>query len=193
MPPVTLADRHSLGVIALGDKCPPLAFFAGLQETTIPDNEHLQAEPTAGQVAVNDQPEPLSSISDIANVDKQADGELQQAKQQLTSQLQRLSGLLTSSQATIAALGTATSSLSKISTESQLVQLLMSSSHHRCRIIRGQPTAIARRRPGVTRGCKRIAAGRPPLAPAAKRAKKRPRNLALSIARNVANAKSHGH
>jgi len=56
--------------------------------------------------------------------------------------------------------------------------------------IKVQPTAVARRRPGVTRGCKRVPAGRPPAEP--KRPHKRDRVLAASICRNVPHAKSHG-
>lgn len=57
--------------------------------------------------------------------------------------------------------------------------------------IKVQPTAIARRRPNVTRGSKRIPSGRPPLGE--KRTnQKRKRNLSLNVERNVANAKSHG-
>lgn len=58
--------------------------------------------------------------------------------------------------------------------------------------IRVQPTALERRRSGVTRGSKRIAAGRPVGEPTVKRMKKKQRNLARNIAQNQANAKSHG-
>jgi hypothetical protein len=59
--------------------------------------------------------------------------------------------------------------------------------------IRVQPTAVCRRRDGVTRGSKRAASGRPALG--MKRAKKRPRNLAHAISHNQPNATSHasGH
>jgi len=55
-----------------------------------------------------------------------------------------------------------------------------------------QPTALGRRREGVTRGSKRVAAGRP-IAHSSKPAqKKRRRNLTENVAANQANAKSHG-
>lgn len=53
-----------------------------------------------------------------------------------------------------------------------------------------QPTALGRRREGVTRGSKRVAAGRP--AQAAGAPKKRKRNLMANVEANQANAKSHG-
>ena len=32
LPPITLIERHTLGILALGDKCPEAAFFLGLKE-----------------------------------------------------------------------------------------------------------------------------------------------------------------
>jgi len=57
--------------------------------------------------------------------------------------------------------------------------------------IRVQPTALARRREGVTRGSKRVAAGRPAQG-VGNAPKKRKRNLMANVASNQANAKSHG-
>ncbi|CAN7946149.1 unnamed protein product [Ixodes pacificus] len=58
-------------------------------------------------------------------------------------------------------------------------------------MIKVQPTAIARRRPGITRGNKRVPAGRPPKGLPAKRAK-RVHSLSLNIEHNVPSAKIHG-
>ena len=61
--------------------------------------------------------------------------------------------------------------------------------------IRCQPTSVARRREGVSRGVSRgaapVATGRPPKTPHIK-ARKRAHNLAANVAQNRANAKSHG-
>ncbi|KAJ8927220.1 hypothetical protein NQ314_020342 [Rhamnusium bicolor] len=56
--------------------------------------------------------------------------------------------------------------------------------------IRVQPTSIARRKPHVTRGSKRLLAGRPAIGEAVSR--KRKRNLGLNIQLNKLNAISHG-
>lgn len=61
----------------------------------------------------------------------------------------------------------------------------------RGRIIKVHPTALARRRPGTTRGNKRVPAGRPSKGLPDKRAK-REHSLSLSIKRGVPSAKSHG-
>ncbi|XP_050294685.1 uncharacterized protein LOC126734897 [Anthonomus grandis grandis] len=58
--------------------------------------------------------------------------------------------------------------------------------------IRVQLTSIARRRNGVTKGSKRIAAGRLPTKFKSNRVKKRPRNLHKNIMANLPSAKSHG-
>ena len=58
--------------------------------------------------------------------------------------------------------------------------------------IRVQPTSLARRRPGVTRGAKRLASGRPPSTDPVRRKTKRPRNLSYNVLLNQPNAKSHG-
>jgi len=58
--------------------------------------------------------------------------------------------------------------------------------------IRVQPTAVNRRRPGITRGSKRLPAGRPPKSEKRTRPSKRPRNLQMNVDANQPNAKSHG-
>lgn len=57
--------------------------------------------------------------------------------------------------------------------------------------IRVQPTTIVRRTAGISKGSKRLPAGRPPLGEKTAK-KKRKRILGLSINLNTPNAKSHG-
>ncbi|KAL1420501.1 hypothetical protein MTO96_004535 [Rhipicephalus appendiculatus] len=63
----------------------------------------------------------------------------------------------------------------------------------RGRHIKVQPTAISRPRPGLTRGSKRVAAGRLPSGPSPKRAKKRRHVLQHSVIQNIPHAKMHGY
>lgn len=59
--------------------------------------------------------------------------------------------------------------------------------------IKVQPTSLMRRRSGVSRGSKRIPAGRPAtLAPEGKVAKRRPHKLSQAVNKNIASVKSHG-
>lgn len=64
---------------------------------------------------------------------------------------------------------------------------------HRSRAtIHVQPTTISRRKPGVTRGSKRLLVGRPVKTDNNKRnVLKRKRNLAENVRKNVPNAKGH--
>lgn len=61
----------------------------------------------------------------------------------------------------------------------------------RGRQIKVQPTSLARRRPGLTRGSKRVPAGRPPAQPTAKRPRKRPHSLQRNVLDNVPSARLH--
>lgn len=54
-----------------------------------------------------------------------------------------------------------------------------------------QPTALARRKAGVTRGSRRLPCGRPPSSDT-RPTIKRKRNLAANVKQNLPNAKSHG-
>jgi len=81
---------------------------------------------------------------------------------------------------------------------SSLMLALSASGHsytRRCGRINVQPGAITRRRPGVTRGCKRMKGGRPksaePPAKKAKRAAKLPRKLCASIRANKSHVAKH--
>lgn len=56
--------------------------------------------------------------------------------------------------------------------------------------IHTQPTSKARRKPGITRGSKRLPAGRPAATDVIKK-HKRPRCLEANISKNIPNAKSH--
>ena len=44
MPPVIVADHNALGIIALGDKCPPLSYFAALQDPILNEEESTATE-----------------------------------------------------------------------------------------------------------------------------------------------------
>lgn len=68
---------------------------------------------------------------------------------------------------------------------------LVTARRRQARHIRVQPTSIARRRPGLTRGSKRVPAGRPASEPSSKRLKKRPHSLQQNIRDNVPSARLH--
>jgi hypothetical protein len=90
--------------------------------------------------------------------------------------------------------------LAKVKNETDLIGSLvamnasLAASRRRGGRIRVQPTSVARRRDGVSRGSRRLAMGRPAKASTerSKRARKRGHKLAASVEANVAHAKSHG-
>lgn len=91
-----------------------------------------------------------------------------------------------------------TACLTRVRNENQAVTTQMAigaalaSSLRRGGTIRVQPTASSRRRDGVTRGAKRVPAGRPPSQGVSKRPKKQRHALGASVRNNVPSAKSHG-
>jgi hypothetical protein len=126
------------------------------------------------------------------------EGDLETSLGHLGSESERIGQLLTACSAPhIAKL---TKAMAKIKTESNLIDALVkftaaiSSTRRRGGKIKVQPTSVSRRREGVSRGSRRIAAGRPlsHAATAAARVAKRCHKLSHNIKANVAHAKSHG-
>ena len=204
MPPVNVFVRHTLAKVALGEnQCPSVQFFVDLR-----NSEGLDLQNTTCSMEENDNfidstasDHAATTISTVSGLEEShnseneshdtAQADYEQAKVNLTNEVLRLSNLLTCSSSSIAGMKKLKNSLAKIQNESQLVNFLLNTPHHRSKVIRVQPTSMARRRPGVTRGCKRIAAGRPSGSKTVKR-QKRVHNLSRNIALNVPNAKIHG-
>jgi hypothetical protein len=159
----------------------------------------LGTEPsTSAVIDTADSPAIFASIAPLEESMQYEDADLEAPLMQFKSELRRIEHLMTPCSAPhIAKL---TRALTKITTESNLIASIVkfsesvASSQRRGRKIRVQPTAISRRRDGVSRGSRRIAAGRPPTSTAAVAAKikKRSHKLSLSINANVAHAKGHG-
>jgi hypothetical protein len=139
----------------------------------------------------------FESVAD-KSVQQNDEGDLEMSVAHLRSESERIGQLLTACSAPhIAKL---TKAMAKIKTESNLIDAIVkftaavSSSQRRGGKIKVQPTSVSRRREGVSRGSRRIAAGRPPshAATAAARIAKRSHKLSRNITANVAHAKSHG-
>ena len=185
-PAVSLHDRHKLAVVALGSKCPGKDFFRSLTDVATDSQCHVECAVPQSSAAA------LHSMDDAAQTNTTAaDGEVVALLGKFKSQLTRIQSLVTPY--TISAVSDFLPCLERIKTEDELISTL-----YQCRsamrarkggAIKVQPTSIARRRPGVTRGCKRVAAGRPP---SQLKRRKRPRLLAANIDSNVPHAKSHG-
>lgn len=189
-PAVGLDQRYKLALLALGSKCPNKEFFRHLRDVTeintAPEamSVHLPGVGITASTAAADVTAISSNDVDVVDTGALAD--------RVKSEVQRIGQLITPY--TAAAVNAFLPCLQSVKSENDLIRVL-----YQCRsalrsrkggAIKVQPTSTARRRPGVTRGCKRVAAGRP--TSTSKRPRKRPRLLAANIAENVPHAKSHG-
>ncbi|XP_064475536.1 uncharacterized protein LOC135389412 [Ornithodoros turicata] len=201
-PVLTAADRHRLGELALGEECPPASFFSefrGTEDDTDSQTdlhstglfEGHTLEPGTGDNTLSDDIQPCTSgHSQIAEV--QNDG-----RATFRRELDRLIDLAAIDPMLSEKFQRTGKQLQRITTQGGAAELLfkiravVAGSTRRGGRIRVQPTAISRRRTGVTRGSRRIPAGRPTSELPSKR-QKRLHKIGLAIQANVPPAKSHG-
>ena len=186
-PAVGLEERYKLALLALGSKCPDKDFFRDIRDVS-------EVSTTPGAIPV-DSPTVEIRASTAATDVIASDVDAGALADSVKAEVLRIGGLITTY--TAAAVKAFLPCLQSVKTEDDLIHAM-----YQCRstlrarkggAIKVQPTSTARRRPGVTRGCKRVAAGRPPSSDSAiKRPHKRPRLLVANITANVPHAKSHG-
>jgi len=192
-PAVTAEARHAVASIALGDDCPPLNFYHSLQHGGSANMHNLSSteHDNCGNSAN------VSEHTDIVHEDVESDNQstemrslLNEYKQLLTTNCERFAN----DKMCEVALQKAVLRMKSINTASAFASFLHGGGFRRYRAgasIHVQPTAVSRRRPGVTRGSKRLACGRPPLGSLHQRAKRRRHCLVKNITASVPNAKSH--
>ncbi|CAN8016752.1 unnamed protein product [Ixodes persulcatus] len=221
-PPLTTEDRHRLGKLALGDKCPPWEFFMPFRgEQKYPgEEESPRCTPEAPKgpdnaeatdlLEADDQPEaPQPSTSALAPIAAQDPDQAQRAQacalfdareevyRRLESRMRRLHAMNEENPAYIELLDGLGDLMNRITNGNDAYGFMVTLKaaagvrQRRGRRIRVQPTSLARRRPGQTRGSKRVPAGRPSGQPSAKRPRKRPHSLQISIRDNVRSARLH--
>jgi len=198
-PPVDTESRHVMAVVAVGDRAQPASFYtpltavAGPAESTavatVADNCHTlttghRSVAFLGSRPLKGRPKPSSS----------ADGEIDGLLNDIQSLVRDKHAQFGSS---LSGLRTLRKRLRRVHSVGQWESFLhtvgsavpLARHHHAA--IRVQPTAVVRRRPGVTRGSKRLPAGRP--AKSDKRVPpKRRRSLQCNVSANQPNAKPHG-
>ncbi|XP_042147846.1 uncharacterized protein LOC120841334 [Ixodes scapularis] len=215
-PPLTTEDRHRLGKLALGDKCPPWEFFMPFRgEQQYPgEEESPRCTPEAPKgpdnaeatdlLEANDQPEaPQPSTSALAPIAAQDPDQAQRAQareevyRRLKSRMRRLHAMNEENPAYIELLDALGDRMDRVTNGNDAYGFMLTLKaaagvrQRRGRRIRVQPTSLARRRPGLTRGSKRVPAGRPSGQPSAKRPRKRAHSLQMSISHNVPSARLH--
>ncbi|XP_064478277.1 uncharacterized protein LOC135391772 [Ornithodoros turicata] len=205
-PVLSSEDRMELGRIALGDNCPPLSFFAGfrdmeqvknagqsLQPSSLPESNTVNMDSECCATSGDSSQEPCTSGA--AQASTRVEG---LTIRDFIKELERGDALVGQNETYSRCLRKAVLCLKKARTETHFVGAMMSisaalgSATRRSGYIKVQPTVIARRRKGLTRGAKRVPAGRPPKRSATKQAKKRVHKLQVSVQSNVPHAKSHG-
>ncbi|XP_042150727.1 uncharacterized protein LOC115317267 [Ixodes scapularis] len=209
-PPSSTGDRHRLGKLDLGDKCPLQNFFMpfceGQQSSKEPDVASCTAQASEGQHIAEasdmaEAPEPSTSAVASPAVQGPDQAQIAQAREQvyqrLESSLQHLHAMNEDSATYLEILQGLGDELDRVPNGNDATGLKLSlkataaGRSRRGRQIRVQPTSFARRRPGLTRGSKRVPAGRPPSDQPAKRPRKRPHSLQRNVQDNVPSARLH--
>jgi len=196
-PGITAKARHVIASIALGADCPAVSFYRGLQDDAtgercdgechvLSDNNSTTTESHNDTVTLHQGDEDRSTDSLESNVMGPL---LDEYYQLLSVNCARFSA----DDECRKALQKAICRLKTVNTASSFATFLHGHGHRRYRsgaAIRVQPTAVSRRRPGVTRGCKRLACGRPPIGSQRPTVKRR-HCLTANVAANAPNATSH--
>lgn len=197
LPAINTESRYLLAKLAFGENVCNKSFYRPLvSETNIINNNSELKEGTNLQNQNNDEPHSLMSqtLIDSCNNDHEnnsAHDYTQQIQNLLTTNLNKYNSTVSTS-----VLSKCLDRLKKVKSVAMWESFLSTagskiSLRHRFRAtIHVQPTTLARRRSGVTRGSKRLPVGRPKNNDPIK--KKRRRNLAENVGKNIPNAKSHG-
>lgn len=204
-PAVTIEERYGLGVLAMGDKCPEKKFFLGLKE-----NVHNDLRKSTTNCLLQNSSNKLEQANTIGNIDSVEintsstqdipitpetseinNDEIQTASQEWS----RLQNMIPSLPPSI--LQQLTKRLKNIKNNQQFIGFIHSVNKSAASLTRKkgkihvQPTALSRRKDGITRGSKRIPAGRRPKEYTSQKNQKRPNNLGQNISKNVLNSKKH--
>ncbi|KAK3922591.1 Protein FAR1-RELATED SEQUENCE 11 [Frankliniella fusca] len=211
-PPILSTDRYQLGLLALGNKCPPPKFFLGMKEGLeggTPLTQDLSVVTEMEQVEHASLTQSQDINAECLEVQQEScfqPEEREQIIKEFSEQWERLNNLGSSEDKYLEFLKKATKEMKKISTGSaatnaviNVVQSLKgySSSSVRQGRIGVQVTSLARRPEGAPKTRNRLPAGRKPNSTTdtdkLKKTKKpaRKRQIAESIRRNIAHVKSH--
>lgn len=214
-PPVTIEDKYLIAKLALGEKVPNKTFYEGLLPAEV---VHTQS-PISHDIHQDSNKKTSTESMQIVK-EHNPNLEKQDCLSILDDITQKLSNnIIKYGESTYDNLLKFKKRLDKIHTEGQFNTFLatagtssLSLRHRDGASIKVQPTTIARRRPGITRGSKRLIAGKikihdtnititiltiafftlgRPATSDNNRPKKKPRNLLHNIKNCVTNAKSH--
>jgi len=197
LPAINTESRYLLAKLAFGENVRDKSFYMPLtSESNIKNNDTTLEEGKDLHHQNNDQPHCLISQTDTNNSNNDLENTSahdysKEIQSLLTTNLNKYKNTVSTS-----VLSKCLDRLKKVKSPAMWESFLSTagskiSLRHRSRAtIHVQPTTLARRRSGVTRGSKRLSVGRPKNNDPPK--KKRRRNLAENVEKNIPNAKSHG-
>ena len=191
---MSTAARHAMAVLALGDRAEPPSYYepftsCSTASTTTPlSDSTLNVLPSTLPAPTQSDIQPMQ-----IEIDEQSDDDSDKLFSAVVTKMQDCHTTFGSSTAGLTKL---LQRLQNVATGSQWDTLLHTVGggvpvRRRRGAIHVQPTAVSRRLPGVSRGSKRRASGRPAKSDPQRRLKRR-RRLAVNVAQNQCNAKSHG-
>lgn len=194
LPPISLIERHALGILALGDKCPEAAFFLGLKECLPETSTNNDVVPVGNPIKQNSNTKIIEPSNSTKEIDLNVSNNTELIAETDAEWL-RLQKMVPSLPPII--LQKLAKNLKNIKTKQQFVNFIhtvntSARTINRRGKIRVQPTSISRRKGNVTRGSKRIPAGRRPENYVVKGNIRRSHNLGQNISKSKPNAKKHG-
>jgi len=199
LPPVTADARRQMVMLALGSAAKLAAFYADFCSTThaAVDQSTDMYTVQVPETAFTDVEPPQSVLSVVADDDVNDSSAICSSSCIFDDAIQRLQQLHSQFGAAGASATAFLSRLRRIESQDEWDRFLRFGARDATcfrggSAIRVQPTSLARRRPGVTRGSKRLAVGRPALCEGRRKRPKLTHALNTNIAQNRPNAKSHG-
>ena len=185
-PPVKPQDKYEISVLALGDKAPPREFYDPLIESSSYNEISHDVVATSSEI---------SSAPSASNTEYPESKECEERKKELLQEiLNQFAENNDRYKSSFSGLNKFLTRLKKVKSSGSWETFLHSAGNNvplRFRsgsAIRVQPTSISRRPSNLTRGSKRLPAGRSAAAPPSK---KRKHCLSLNIKLNQPNAKRH--
>lgn len=191
-----------MAVVALGNKAEPVAFYAPLTEVSNQPSSAVSAAVNAESLSLD-----ISSTAadnclhhlQSSNLSMPSSSDTNEKESVLGSVILLLQEKHRKFGSTLSGLQTMHKRVRRVQTPGQwqwesflhTIGSAVPLARRQHAAIRVQPTALNRRRPGVTRGSKRLPPGRPGKSVHMVQAKRR-RNLQVNVDANQPNAKSHG-
>lgn len=193
-PAVRAESYYAMAKLAFGNNVQPASFYMPMQ--VLPSSSSDPVEETVHDVHSEVPPENIMECEEIS-VNNES-GTLKIPEEYIAMVFELMTKYHANFGTSATVLSRTVQRLKKIKTQTSWEIFLSTAGscvplrHRHNAHVKVQTTSISRRRPGVTKGSKRLPIGRPAHGKTSKNRKKRKRNLALAVKCNQPDAKSHG-